>query len=328
MACCFSKSTALFAQSNSYKIIGTVFYEKNGRPLREVLINCYRTHRDTSQQKLRLEYLPEYQSTTDKEGSFTLTLDGTQEYMLTFLSEKYTYSNNFLSFKPINISEGQAMQVSVGMYKGENKILKGKIIDQYTQKPISKAQVYLQGEHTPIYWLSSNTKGQFYFQDQFAEKYNLRISKPYYFQLRESFSLEKKGVHTQVFPLLPVRIGEEYYMRSFFFNINDFSIDEARAQELFFLLEMLINNPSVSVEIGSHTDARGDDEYNMMISQKRANVIVDFLVNKGIDPGRLRSVGYGESKLLNHCENGVMCSNKEHLENRRISVKIIDFDEE
>jgi OmpA-OmpF porin, OOP family len=89
-----------------------------------------------------------------------------------------------------------------------------------------------------------------------------------------------------------------------------------------YVLSVLKKDQSAIVEIGSHTDAQGSDQFNMTLSENRAKNVVEYLISKGVDESRLIAVGYGESKLLNDCANGVKCSEGEHLENRRTEFKV------
>ena len=74
------------------------------------------------------------------------------------------------------------------------------------------------------------------------------------------------------------------------------------------ILSLMLNDQTTTVEIGSHTDSRGSEESNLRLSERRAKSVVDYLVSKGISPERLIAVGYGESKLLNNCNDGSDCS--------------------
>ena len=71
------------------------------------------------------------------------------------------------------------------------------------------------------------------------------------------------------------------------------------------------------IELSSHTDSRGTTPYNKDLSQKRAQSAKNWIVAKGIAEERIKAVGYGESKILNRCVNGVRCSDDEHRFNRR-----------
>ena len=89
------------------------------------------------------------------------------------------------------------------------------------------------------------------------------------------------------------------------------------------LLKLLQEKPNLRVEIMSHTDSRGNDAYNMSLSQQRAQSVVNYLVGKGISRDRLVARGYGETRLKNKCSNGVSCSDEQHQVNRRTEFRII-----
>ena len=82
-------------------------------------------------------------------------------------------------------------------------------------------------------------------------------------------------------------------------------------------------NPTIVIEIGSHTDSRSAAKANLILSEKRAKASVDYIVSKGIDKARLTGKGYGESKLVNKCKDGVKCKEEEHQQNRRTEFKIV-----
>ncbi|MDX2001926.1 MAG: OmpA family protein [Chitinophagales bacterium] len=89
------------------------------------------------------------------------------------------------------------------------------------------------------------------------------------------------------------------------------------------IVNMMKDNPEIKVQIGSHTDSRGSDEYNAVLSQGRAESVVRYLISKGINPQRLTAKGYGESMLINKCANDVTCTEEEHQENRRTTFRIL-----
>jgi outer membrane protein OmpA-like peptidoglycan-associated protein len=74
--------------------------------------------------------------------------------------------------------------------------------------------------------------------------------------------------------------------------------------------------------MGSHTDARGSDQYNTVLSDKRAYAAVQYLISKGIDSARLTYHGYGETIPVNRCTNDVNCSDEMHQQNRRTEFKV------
>lgn len=89
------------------------------------------------------------------------------------------------------------------------------------------------------------------------------------------------------------------------------------------LVPMMSDSKS-SVEIMSHTDARGNDSFNQSLSQQRAQSVVNYLVSKGISRSRLSARGFGESRLKNRCANGVECSEAQHQQNRRTEFRVVN----
>jgi len=89
------------------------------------------------------------------------------------------------------------------------------------------------------------------------------------------------------------------------------------------LYPLLTNNPNVSIELSSHTDSRGSDEFNRSLSQRRADAVKSYLVSRGISSSRLVSKGYGETRLKNNCSNGVSCTAAQHQVNRRTEYRAI-----
>jgi outer membrane protein OmpA-like peptidoglycan-associated protein len=87
------------------------------------------------------------------------------------------------------------------------------------------------------------------------------------------------------------------------------------------VVKILKENPKVTLEVISHTDAQGDDASNMVLSQKRSASVIDYFVARGIESKRLKAIGKGETELRNRCTNGEDCSDKEHEYNRRTEFK-------
>ena len=87
-------------------------------------------------------------------------------------------------------------------------------------------------------------------------------------------------------------------------------------------MKLLKDNPTVEIEMGSHTDSRGSDKYNQVLSDKRALAAVRYLIYKGIDANRLTWKGYGETVPLNECVNHVKCDEEKYQQNRRTEFKV------
>lgn len=88
------------------------------------------------------------------------------------------------------------------------------------------------------------------------------------------------------------------------------------------VIEVMRANKDITINILSHTDSRGSDDFNLKLSFKRAQTAVDYMVSKGIAKNRLSPVGKGETQLKNRCKNDVDCSEEEHAQNRRTEFNV------
>lgn len=123
-----------------------------------------------------------------------------------------------------------------------------------------------------------------------------------------------------------IELNDSFKFENIRYDFNKWEIRPDAAQELNNLVQILKDNPDIVVELGSHTDARSSDFYNLNLSQKRAESAVEYIVKKGkILQNRITAKGYGETKLLNKCDDGVACSEFEHTMNRRTEIKITGY---
>lgn len=119
--------------------------------------------------------------------------------------------------------------------------------------------------------------------------------------------------------------GDNWVLKNIHYDFDKFNIRSDAAVILDNVVAIMKQNPSLVIELSSHTDSRGDDQYNQRLSQQRAESAVAYLVRNGIDRNRLVAAGYGESRLLNDCGNGVNCSEEQHQANRRTEIKVLRF---
>lgn len=126
-------------------------------------------------------------------------------------------------------------------------------------------------------------------------------------------------------PIRRFKKGETYIFYEVRFEINSDTLDVQSSVALHQILTTLITNPRATVKIEVHTDARGDDHYNLLLTEKRAGKITQYLTNGGISPQRMLAKGLGEKELRNKCGNGVRCDNVGHSENRRIEMEIVEY---
>ncbi len=140
------------------------------------------------------------------------------------------------------------------------------------------------------------------------------------FTVKKTVQLKKKPEDTS--GMETVTINEAIRLNNIYYDFDDDKILTDAEKDLTFLLGLMKQYPDMVIELSSHTDARGNDAYNERLSQRRAQSAKNWLVSKGISEKRIEAVGYGENEILNHCINGIDCTEDEHRINRRTEFKI------
>jgi outer membrane protein OmpA-like peptidoglycan-associated protein len=120
-------------------------------------------------------------------------------------------------------------------------------------------------------------------------------------------------------------MGRSIVLEKVYYDFNKYAIRPDAAQELDKIVQLLREFPSMEIELSSHTDARGTDKYNEILSQNRANAAVQYVISRGISASRLSAKGYGERYTRNRCKDEVDCTEEHHQYNRRTEVKITSF---
>ena len=117
-------------------------------------------------------------------------------------------------------------------------------------------------------------------------------------------------------------LGVLFEVEPIYYELNSYALTSESKKELNKVSKVLIENPALIVELGSHTDSRGSDEFNLTLSNNRAKSVYNYLIEKGVSSNRLSYKGFGESKLINKCFDGIECSEEEHSANRRTEYLI------
>ena len=124
-----------------------------------------------------------------------------------------------------------------------------------------------------------------------------------------------------------IREGAVIELPQIYYDFDQFYIRDDASNELDRVVSLMNQYPTLTIELGSHTDARGTTKYNERLSQNRAEAAVKYIVSKGISSARLVAKGYGESQLRNGCANFVECPEEEHQYNRRTEVRVLRFND-
>jgi outer membrane protein OmpA-like peptidoglycan-associated protein len=177
--------------------------------------------------------------------------------------------------------------------------------------------------------------GAFKFRVYAEENYNIRVEKPTYFSARKAFSTVGRSIRrdtltqfqTDITFDLDVELDQIVIEKTIVLNNIYYDLDKAEIRtDAAFMLDSLVlileDNPEIYIELGSHTDDRNTDVYNLDLSQRRAKSAVDYLIGRGIQSKRVLAKGYGESKLM--IENAQ--TEADHQINRRTEFKVLKYD--
>lgn len=132
-------------------------------------------------------------------------------------------------------------------------------------------------------------------------------------------------INSELF-LTPLIIDNQIVINPIYFDFDKWNIREDAEYELEKIVTVLKEYPKMIIRIESHTDSRGNKDYNRKLSDNRAKSTRDYIISRGIDPSRIVSaIGFGEDQLLNHCDdiNAAKCTEEEHQVNRRSYFYIV-----
>ena len=213
------------------------------------------------------------------------------------------------------------------------KNIKGIVKDAKTKAVIADAKVILSDKvMKEVSTDQSKTDGTFTFEKVNCNDshYYLRGEKEKYETAEVNVTVGKDEVLYEI--LLNPRevaikkgmdLAKVFEIKEIKFDYNKADIRSDAAVELTKIVEVMREYPKMKIDIRSHTDSRGADSYNLKLSDRRAKATLEWIVKQGIDRKRLKAKGYGETRLVNGCSNGVPCTEEEHQENRRSEFIVV-----
>lgn len=209
-------------------------------------------------------------------------------------------------------------------------ILEGVTRDKKTGELLSSSEVTLfEDNNTLVAKRMSGTAGEFHFEIEANRPYRVYGEKQGYFPDSLAIARIPASRDTTVritLNLQPVfTVGEKFVLENIYYDFDKHNIRPDAALILDKLVATMRDNPTLKIELSSHTDSRGTHKYNKALSERRAKSAVDYIVSRGIARDRLVAKGYGETRLVNHCSDGVSCTAAEHQANRRTEVEVLEF---
>ncbi|MFN8115683.1 MAG: OmpA family protein [Bacteroidia bacterium] len=246
-------------------------------------------------------------------------------YKITFLGPEkppvVMNEDNLLASVAAPVSEFKAEKIVSSGPK--MTILKGVISDSKTYKLLEAAVELIDNSLNEVIatFKSNSTTGKYLVSLPSGKNYGIAVKKDGYLFHSENFDLKASEEFQEVekdIALKPIEVGQSIILKNIFFDFDKATIRPESANELDRLIKLLTENPTLKIELGSHTDSKGSDEYNQKLSQSRSQSVVTYLIGKGIATDRLVAKGYGETVPVatNDTEAG-------RQENRRTEFKIL-----
>lgn len=172
----------------------------------------------------------------------------------------------------------------------------------------------------------ADAAGLYGFDVECGKTYYVRAEKPEYATKEVSITIPKETGKTNLpialeKSICKVTIGDDlgkcFGIKMIYFDLDKSNIRTEAALDLEKILDVLKQNPTMKLDIRSHTDSRASHQYNEALSDRRAKSTITWLINNGVATNRLTGRGYGETQLVNLCSDDVKCSEEEHQMNRR-----------
>jgi outer membrane protein OmpA-like peptidoglycan-associated protein len=262
---------------------------------------------------------------TDDQGKVTLEVKDCNSGSMIISKAGYTGLKDSLLIKG---GDQAVYKYELAAIKGYS--VEGIVTDKESKQPIDSVTVKIIDVATKnTQPLTTDKAGKYRYDLKDSTNYLVLAQKKGYF-VKRNVSVNTIGrapgtVFSVNFELEKIVFNKEIKIENIYYDLGKATLRQQSLPELDKVYDLLIDNPDLMVELSSHTDSRGKDKANLLLSQRRAASAVKYLVGKGIVSTRLIARGYGETKLINNCANGVPCSEAEHEMNRRTEFKVLGY---
>ncbi|PWU03472.1 MAG: hypothetical protein C5B52_03220 [Bacteroidetes bacterium] len=250
-------------------------------------------------------------NTDDWDAFFTLDAGGEYAYMSTRLH---------------GFGESDIVRIKLMEKEKPNPVVlvDGNVYNAKTKKPLSASLIYeTLPDGTQVgNGLSSEVDGSFKIVLPYDKNYSIRATADKFFAISENLNLDSlvkagyKEIHKDLY-LVPIEIGQIVRLNNVFFDFDKYDLRPESFVELDRVVKLLSENPTIEIEMSAHTDSKGSDDYNFVLSDNRAKSVREYIISKGIAPERIVSHGYGETMPVatNETDEGRQL-------NRRVEFKI------
>ncbi len=257
-------------------------------------------------------------NSSDDDVFYVLSADGKRAYYSSFkedgYGEKDLYMATFIEFKEKPLA-----------------LIKGTVKDAYGNVPKDVVIVVSDNETGEVVgtYIPNSKTGNYLFILPPGANYNISYEAEGYLFKSENIDIPKEANYFEInkaIELEAIQIGSKIVLNNIFFDFDKATLRDISKVELEKLSKLLELNSKMSVEISGHTDAKGNEDYNLKLSKDRAQAVVNYLINKGIDKNRMVAKGYGKSMPIAPNYNPDGSENTEGMQlNRRVELKILSL---
>jgi len=258
----------------------------------------------------------------DKDGNFEFKTEKNEDFTFEINNDRFFPLKETFSTKDKVESDTTFKKLTL---QSKYITINATVIDQKSKKPIPFSKVVIKDDVTgEEKTFTADDKGYFSTELERNKLFETHSSHQGYFDGNSEIStVSKDSLMKQDIELKFISKGTTIAIENVFYDFGKATLRPESKVELDKLAEFLKENPKLKVELSSHTDSRGGDARNLVLSQQRAQSCVDYLISIGINKNNIVAKGYGETKLINRCKNGVTCTEDEHQKNRRTEIKVL-----
>ncbi len=247
------------------------------------------------------------------------------------IGEKNGIKTELLTLKPTDFEGNESVIFREIFHDDPRFTLIGETVDCEKNQTLSNiATVLTLAADKSNMSQTSDSEGKFIYQLAQKSDYTIVANQAGRYSQTELISTQGLDRSKTLYVTLKLGVcdlveGGNWVLKNIHYDFDKSNIRSDAALILDNVVNILNQNPGLRIELSSHTDSRGKDDYNLRLSQQRAESAVNYLVSKGIAKSRLIAKGYGETRLLNHCGNAVDCSEEDHQMNRRTEIKVLNL---
>jgi len=277
-----------------------------------------------------LFYSSDQLNTSGKLDVFLTYFNGNRWVKPETINYKLTATNNNFGFNFDKNNIENSVTATSKKTKTTSFKLNGRAVNKETRIPIEGALIEITtgktGEQIKLY---SDENGYFNFDLEKDINYEVFLKNKSSLSKFTSFSTKNMSISTDFFinyEVELIELNKPVILGDINFDCDKWDLTSQLKNELDKLIQLLNYNFSISLEIASHSDVSGDENYNKILTEKRSLAVVDYLISQGINKNRLSFKGYGEEQILNKCISDVIpCSDLEKQQNRRIEYRILSY---